>query len=202
MSARPEGGARAERAEATRAELLRVARELFAERGYGAVGTEEIVRRAQVTRGALYHHFRDKRDLFRAVHEGLERGLVEEITRRIAGIEDPIELLQAATRAFLDACTDPAMIQIALVDAPNVLGWSEWREIDARYGLGLTTMGLQLAMDSGAMRREDTRVLGHLVLGALGEAAMLIGHADDPKAARAEVEGPLLALLDGLRTPP
>ena len=191
---------RAERAEATRATLVRVARELFSEHGYGGVGTEEIVGRARVTRGALYHHFRDKRDLFRSVHEELEKGLVDEITAQIAGIEDPIELLEAATRAFLDACTDPAMIQIALVDAPNVLGWSEWREIDAKYGLGLTTMGLQLAMDSGAMRRQDTRVLGHLVLGALGEAAMLIGHADDPRAARAEVEGPLLALLDGLRS--
>ena len=176
-----------------------MARELFAERGYGGVGTEEIVRRARVTRGALYHHFRDKRDLFRAVHEGLEQGLVEEITGQIAGIEDPIELLQAATRAFLDACTEPAMIQIALVDAPNVLGWTEWRAIDARYGLGLTTMGLQLAMDAGAIPRQDTRVLGHLLLGTLGEAAMLIGHSEDPRAARAEVEGPLLSLLDALR---
>jgi AcrR family transcriptional regulator len=199
MSARPEGGVRAERAEATRGELVRVARELFSDRGYGAVGTEEIVRRARVTR-ALYHHFRDKRDLFRAVHEELEQGLVEQITGQIAGIEDPIELLEQATRAFLDACTDPAMIQIALVDAPNVLGWDEWREIDAKYGLGLTTMGLQLAMDSGALRRQDTRVLGHLVLGALGEAAMLIGHSDDPEKAREEVEGPLLSILEGLRS--
>ena len=192
---------RAERAEATRAELLRVARELFAERGYAAVGTEEIVRRAEVTRGALYHHFRDKRDLFRAVHEDLEQALVEGITAQIAVVEYPIELLRTATRAFLDACTDPAMIQIALVDAPNVLGWSEWREIDAKYGLGLTRMGLDLAMEAGAIRRQDSRVLGHLLLGTLGEAAMLIGHAEDPKAARAEVEGPLLALLDALREP-
>ena len=190
----------AEEAAETRKAILAAARALFAERGYAGVATDDIVEAASVTRGALYHHYRDKRDLFRAVHEGLEQGLVEEITAQIAGIEDPIELLQAATRAFLDACTDPAMIQIALVDAPNVLGWSEWREIDARYGLGLTTMGLQLAMDSGAMRRQDTRVLGHLMLGALGEAAMLIGNADDPRAARAEVEGPLLSLLDGLRS--
>jgi AcrR family transcriptional regulator len=200
MSARPEGGVRAERAEVTRGELMRVARELFAQRGYGGVGTEEIVRRARVTRGALYHHFRDKRDLFRAVHEELEQGLVETITAQIAGIEDPIELLETATRAFLDACTDRAMIQIALVDAPNVLGWSEWREIDAKHGLGLTTAGLDLAMQAGAIRRQDTRVLGHLVLGALGEAAMLIGHSDNPGAAREEVEGPLLSLLQGLRT--
>src|ERR671922_1674567 len=80
---------KAEQAEATRAKLVGVARELFAERGYAGVGTEEIVRRAQVTRGALYHHFRDKKDLFRAVHEELERDLVSSIGEEIAGVEDP-----------------------------------------------------------------------------------------------------------------
>ena len=190
---------RTERAEATRAELLRVARELFAERGYAAVGTEEIVRRARVTRGALYHHFADKQDLFRAVHEELEGELMTGIGEKIAGIEDPIELLETGLRAFLDGCTDRAFIQIALVDAPAVLGWAEWREVDARYGLGLVQFGLQNAMDAGALRRVDLRPFSHLMLGALGEAAFLIAHADDPEAARDEVEGPLLAILDGLR---
>jgi AcrR family transcriptional regulator len=190
---------KAERAEATRAELIRVARDLFAERGYAGVGTEEIVRTAQVTRGALYHHFRDKRDLFRAVHEQQEQDLVERIGSQMQGVEDPVELLRAGMRAFLDACTEPTVIRITLVDAPTVLGWAEWREIDARHGLGLVTAGLQGAMDAGALRRQEIRPLAHLMLGALGEAAMLIAHADDPKAERDEVEGPLLSLLEGLR---
>src|SRR5688572_15051877 len=120
------------RGEATRAELIRAARALFAERGYAGVGTEEIVAGAAVTRGALYHHFSDKRDLFRAVHEELEQELVASIGDRIAGIEDPWELIVTGVRAFLDACTDPALRRIALLDAPAVLGWEEWREIDAR----------------------------------------------------------------------
>src|SRR3954471_19827939 len=103
-----------DRSESTRAKLVSVARELFAKRGYAAVGTEEIVRRAKVTRGALYHHFEDKRDLFRAVHEQVEQELVEGIGERMRGVEDPMELLNAGLRAFLDACTDPAVIQIAL----------------------------------------------------------------------------------------
>jgi len=176
-----------------------VARELFAERGYAGVGTEEIVRRASVTRGALYHHFEDKRDLFRAVHEGLEQGLVAGIGERIAGIQDPYELLVTGLRAYLDACTDPALIQIALIDAPGVLGWAEWREVDARYGLGLVQFGLQNAMEAGVIREVDLRPFSHLMLGALGEAAFLIAYSDDPVAARDEVEGPLLALLEGLR---
>jgi AcrR family transcriptional regulator len=191
---------RAERARDTRAALVRAGRELFAERGYAAVGTEELVARAGVTRGALYHHFRDKRDLFRAVYEQLEQEAVEASARDMAGIEDPVELLRAGVRSYLDACLDPAMRQIALLDAPAVLGWQEWREIGSRYALGLVVFGLQNAMDRGALRRADVKPLAHVMLGALGEAAMLIANAPDPAATRQEVEGPLLTLLEGLRT--
>lgn len=195
-----EGRTKAEQAEATRARLLKVARRLFAKRGYAGVGTEEIVRTAKVTRGALYHHFKDKQDLFRAVHEQLEQELVESLGERIAGIQDARELLATGVRSFLDACTDPALAQISLLDAPSVLGWAEWREVDARYGMGLVKLGLEAAMQQGVMPRQDPDPLAHLMLAALGEAALLIAHADDPQAARRDVEPPLMALLDGLQT--
>jgi AcrR family transcriptional regulator len=187
------------RGKATRGALIDAARELFAERGYAAVGTEQIVARGGVTRGALYHHFRDKKDLFRAVHEQLEEGLVASVGERIAGIDDPWELLVTGLRAFLDACTDPALMRISLLDAPGVLGWAEWREIDARHGLGLVSFGLRNAMDRGLFREQDVRPLAHLLIGAMTEAAMVIANASDHEAARREVEPPLLALLDGLR---
>ena len=187
------------RGDATRVALLRVGRELFAERGFAAVGTEEIVARAGVTRGALYHHFADKRDLFRAVHEELEQRLVADIGTRIGGIDDPWELMVAGVRAFLDSCTDPAVMRIALLDAPAVLGWDEWREIDARYGLGLVSFALQNAMDRGVLRPRPVRPLAHLLMGAMTEAAMVIANGGDPATARDEVEAPLLALLEGLR---
>lgn len=190
---------RAEQAAGTRSELMRTARELFAERGYAGVGTEEIVARAGVTRGALYHHFEDKKDLFRAVHEELERDLVASIGEQIAGIDDPWELLVTGVRGFLDACTEPALMRIALIDAPVVLGWEEWRDIDTRYGLGLVSFGLQNAMDRGLFRRQAVRPLAHLLVGSMTEAAMMIAHAPDHEAARREVEGPLLAILEGLR---
>jgi AcrR family transcriptional regulator len=186
------------RGAATRAALLRVGRELFAERGYADVGTEEIVARAGVTRGALYHHFADKRDLFRAVHEELEQALVADIAERIGGIDDPWELIVTGVRAFLDACTDPAIMRISLMDAPAVLGWAEWREIDARYGLGLVSFGLQNAIDRGVLAPRPVRPLAHLLMGAMAEAAMVIANADDPAAAREEVEPPLIALVEGL----
>ena len=190
--------ARPARGDATRDALLRVGRRLFAERGFAGVGTEEIVAEAGVTRGALYHHFADKRDLFRAVHEQLEQALVADIGERIGGIEDPWELIVTGVRAFLDSCTDPAVRRIALLDAPAVLGWAEWREIDARYGLGLIGFGLQNAMDRGVLAQRPVRPLAHLLMGAMAEAAMVIANAEDPAAARDEVEAPLLALVEGL----
>lgn len=187
------------RGDATWAALVAAARELFAEHGYAAVGTEEIVARAGVTRGALYHHFADKRDLFRVVHEQLEAELVVSIGERMAGIEDPWELLVTGLRAFLDACTDRALIRIALLDSPVVLGWAEWREIDARYGLGLVSFGLENGMQHGLFARQEVRPLAHLLIGAMTEAALMIANAADHEAARREVEPPLIALLAGLR---
>jgi AcrR family transcriptional regulator len=186
---------------ATRAELMHVARALFAERGYAGVGTEEIVARSNVTRGALYHHFADKKALFRAVHEQLEQELVAQVGEQIAGIEDPWELAVTGVRAFLDACeNDHALRQIALIDAPAVLGWEEWREIDARYGLGLVTFGLRNGMDAGVFRERDVTPLAHLLIGAMTEAALMVANAADPDAARREAEPALLALLEGLRS--
>src|SRR5438093_11516020 len=93
----------AARSQATRVKLIAAARELFAQRGYAAVGTEEIVRAAGVTRGALYHHFAGKRELFVAVYEQVEQQLVEEIAKSaLAGAADPLQVLRAGAQAFLD----------------------------------------------------------------------------------------------------
>jgi len=190
---------RADRSEATRAKLVAAARELFREHGYGGVGTEEVVRRADVTRGALYHHFADKRDLFRAVHEQVEAETIAAIAAEMESAETPYALLETGIRSFLDVCTDPAVTRITLIDAPSVLGWAEWREIDMRHGLGLVVAGLQGAIDAGALAPRPVVPLAHLLVGAMGEAGMMIANADDPEAARAEVEPALLGLLEALR---
>ena len=196
---RAERRANAERSAATRGALIGVARELFTEKGYTDVGTEEIVRKAKVTRGALYHHFSDKRALFRAVHEQVEEEMVGAIAAAADGVTDPVELLQAASRKFLDLCTDPNWTRIPLIDAPSVLGWREWRAVDMRYGLGLATAALTAAMDAGAIASAPVRPLAHILLAAMGEAGLMIATADDPGAERAEVEPTLRALIEGLR---
>jgi len=192
-------GRREAEAQATRDALIRAALELFTKSGYASVGTEEIVARARVTRGALYHHFADKRDLFRAVFERVEGELMERIGASMEATDDPWELLLAGVRSFLDACEEPAVKQISLTDAPSVLGWQEWREIDNRYGLGLTRAGLQGAVDAGVLRPIAVEPMAHLFVAALSEAAFVIAHADRPRKARAEVEDALLQLVEGLR---
>src|ERR671910_953761 len=127
---------KAAQGEATRAQLIATARSLFGERGYASVGTEEIVRRAGVTRGALYHHFEGKADLFRAVFEQMEEELARRFATEALSNDDPYEALGAGVELFLDVCMEPEVQRIALLDAPSVLGWELWREIEARYSLG------------------------------------------------------------------
>jgi AcrR family transcriptional regulator len=190
----------AQNAAATRAALLRVARKLFTERGYTETATEEVVRRARVTRGALYHHFRDKQDLFKAVLEQEQVSLAASIKAVAARQADPWRSLIAGCHAFLDACIDPAVRQILLIDGPAVLGWQECHETDAIYYLDNVKMAIQAAIDQKIIAPQPVDALGRLLLGALDEAAMLIANAEDKKAARCDVTAVIDNLLGGIRS--
>jgi AcrR family transcriptional regulator len=188
----------AERTEATRAALIDAARRLFTERGYDAVGSEEVVRAAGVTRGALYHHFGGKPGLLEAAYERLEAESTERVARIVLGSggDSPLAAMRTGIEAFLDECAEPELRQIALHDAPAVLGWERWREIGAAHGLGLLEASLTAAIEAGEIRGDlPVKPLAHLLLGALDEAAMLIARCDDPDS-RAEVTVVLLALLE------
>jgi AcrR family transcriptional regulator len=189
----------AERAQKTRQALIEAARPLFAARGFGYVGTEEIVRAAGLTRGALYHHFNDKEDLFRAVYEDVERMLVERIATQAFATADPLEALRAGALAFIDACEDPAVQRITLIDAPSVLGWQQWREIGLRYGLGLVQRTLEAAMNAELIERQPVVALAHLLLGSLDEAAMLVARAHDGGKTKREVSVAIERFIESLR---
>lgn len=188
-----------ENTEATRKALLKVARKLFAERGYSDTATEEVVRRARVTRGALYHHFRDKQDLFKAVLHEEEQRLAGAIAVVAIKHRDPWRRLLVGSQAFLDACVDPAVQQIVLIDAPAVLGWAGFREIDEAYFMGALKATLLEAMESGAIVSQPVDPLAHILFGATHEAAMLIAHADDESKARDEASAAIARVLAGLR---
>jgi AcrR family transcriptional regulator len=189
------------RSEATSQRLVAAARTLFAERGYAGVGTEEIVHAAGVTRGALYHQFRDKADLFAAVAETAQAEVAHRITSgaETDGPVDPMTALYAGVRRFLEACADPAVERILLLDGPAVLGWQAWRDLADSYGLGLLQHGLQAAMDAGAIAPQPVAPLAHVLIGALDECALYVARAADPAAARQQCTAILQQLLDGLR---
>jgi len=189
-----------ERRAATSAALIAGARRLFGERGFAAVSIEEIADEAGVTRGALYHHFDDKRALFRAVFEDVERGLVPMMTTAASPEKDAWKNLLAGCSAFLDACLQRDVQQIVLIDGPSVLGWDEWRAIEDDYGLALVSAGLKAVMAAGFIRQQPVAPLAHILLAAINEAGLVIARAPDVAAARAEVGSTLEGLLEGLRT--
>ncbi len=188
------------RSAATRAALIQAARSLFAERGFAGVGTETIVRAAGVTRGALYHHFTDKTELFAAVYETIENDIAERIGKRIAleGTADPIEIMTLGAHIWLDVCAEPEVQQIVLLDGPAVLGWERWREIGMRYGMGLVEAVLGQAIEVGRIPPQPINPLAHILVGALDEAAIYIARADDPAEASEQMRAVLGRLIAGI----
>lgn len=199
MSGRPARRTQSERREATRAALIAAGRELFATRGYADVGTGEIVAAAGVTRGALYHHFDGKRGLFKAVFEAVEAELVERFPIESLAGSDPHGALRTGISEFLELSLDRELQQITLLDAPAVLGWEEWHEVQVRYGLGLITAGVNAAVDAGQITGLPPSELANALLGALVEAALYVSRSEDQRAATERMRAVLEALLDGLR---
>jgi AcrR family transcriptional regulator len=192
----------AQRSEATRRELMRVARELYTEKGFSEATLDEVAERTGVTKGALYHHFRDKKELFRAVFEQLDAEMCEKIIAAAATAGDDVwEQMRRGVQAFLEAAADPSLQRVCLIDGPSVLGWQTWRELDDKYGYALTRGILEAAMDAGVIRRRPVEPLARIMLAALSEAALQIARADDPKKAMDEMSSTLWALVESLRVP-
>jgi AcrR family transcriptional regulator len=187
-----------ERSKATIGELVRAGRSLFAERGFAGTSIEDIVRAAGVTRGALYHHFADKTELFRAVLEEEERELVRASAEAAARKRGAWRKVEAGCDAFLDACLDKGVQQILVTDAPAVLGWDTVREIEFGYWLSTLTRSIEKAMAEGTLARRPAEPLAHLIFGALCEGSYVIAGASDQRAAMHEVRGELRRLLRSL----
>ena len=195
---------KAEQSEATRTALLQAARELFTERGYADTGTEDIAQRAGVTRGALYYQFRDKPGLFRAVLEDLNLNISTQVVSAMqANQEEPGDLwdllVNAGREVYLDACLDPAVQRIVLIEAATVLGWEEKRAEDEKYGLGIIRGMIYALLEARLIAPQPVEPLAHLVLSAITDAAMYIARADDIPAARKEMGASLERLFSGLR---
>ena len=182
----------------TRRALIRAARRLFNERGYGATSLDAVCRRARVTKGALYHHFDNKKELFVAVLEQVESEFVQAGAHAADPAADIREKLQAAAVTFLDACAKSDSRRIVL-EAPAALGWRECRDLEARYVVDRLGAALETAAADGTVQSDQPRILARLLVALFNEAATVVAEADDPQGARQAVVKELGALIDGLR---
>ncbi len=195
---------KAEQSAFTRKVLLQVARELFTERGYAHTTTQEIVERAGVTRGALYYHFHDKIDIFRAVFEDLSLSVVAQVASAVQAAQGEQgdlwdQFVRVATAAYLDISLDPAVQRIMLIDAVSILGWEEKNALDEKHVVDFVRGLFQELMNAGLIAPQPIQPTVHLIISAGREAALYIARADDMPTARKEMGASLERLFDGLR---
>ena len=171
------------RGEATRGQLIAIARRLFADRGYEDTSIEAVLKEAGVSRGSLYHHFASKEALFEAVAEDVETSVGEQTLAAAAGSDGPVAALRAGFLAWIRLAGDPVVRRILLIDAPSVLGWERWRSMEEDHALGLIRAVLQVIAEEGKLRPELVGTLAHVLLASVNEVALLVARSQDQEAA-------------------
>lgn len=174
---------RSEKGLATRDRIVGAATRLFTAAGYEGTSIEDLLGELQISRGALYHHFNGKDELFEAVLERVEADIAQVTRDATAGISDPVIALRTGVDAFLRMARDETVKRIVLIDAPAVLGWEKWREIDARHGFGLMKASLKAAAKKKRLRAELIEIYAHILLAGVMETALVIARADDSEKA-------------------
>lgn len=177
----------AQRRAATRAALLTAARELFSEHGYHGCSIDTILTRAESSKGAFYHHFRDKAEVLEALLTEFEEEGVRRAKQWSAHITSPLEIIRVSAHNLLAWCTDPYVRQVVLTDALSVLGFVRWHQIDDRYTLDVLDRLLQRGIEVGDVRPlPSTRMMARLINAATNEAALFVANAVDVEASRDE----------------
>jgi len=189
----------ADRRAATQAAILKAARKLFGDDGFDATTMDDIAASARVAKGAVYHHFKTKEDVFEAVFELASHDLVAELDAAARAEKDALVAMAAGVQHYLAACSKGPTGQIILRDGPAVLGWERWREIDAKHFGGKVPRGLEAAMARGLIARQPVEPLARLLLGAMTEAAVACASASDIRKAGAEYSRAFRSLLEAMR---
>ncbi len=194
-------GRRDRNALGTHAALIAAGRRAFSTVGFAEASLDEIVARAGVTTGAVYHHFDNKKGLFRAVAESIEQEILDSVKACLEAASDrpPWEQLEIGLSESLDLCSAPGVARILFSDAPNVIGVREWREIEVEYGFGLLGKSLALLEEAGELRPGSAEVSGKALLGALMEAAHAVAAADDREAVLQLARQTLNSFLSALK---
>ena len=193
---------KSEQSRITTEKLLQVAMQEFSEKGYGGASTEAIVKKAEVTRGALYHHFKNKQDLFLGVFRMAQREIGRRIAKSAALADNPWDELVNGCFGFLEACSEPVLQQIVVIDAPSVLDWNTYREADASIaetGILLLRECLEDLLEKGIIVSLPLEALTHLLSGAMDEAAVWVAQSNQPAEALKDAKETLKKLLEGIR---
>ena len=188
---------RERQAEATRELLVSIARERFTEQGYAATSIEDIVQRAGVAKGALYHHFSGKDALFRAVYEAVLAEVVSAVTAAALAVQEPWAGVRAGLSAFLDACLEPAFRRIVVLESVSVLQPEVREEGIEHVELPMLQTVLTPLAASNVLPGVAVEPLAHVALGGLYGAALFIARSPDPGTARRQVAGSLLGAEPG-----
>ncbi|WP_093600712.1 TetR/AcrR family transcriptional regulator [Lentzea waywayandensis] len=190
---------RSEYSESTRQALVDSAVDLFTKRGYAGTSLDEVVKRARVTKGALYHHFSGKQALFEAAFTQVETRSIASLTAVITADGDAWETAVAGLRAYVRKCLEPEYQRIIVHEAPVVMGWERWREAEEQFSFGLLRTAVQLLVDAGEIEEAPVEIMARLLFGALSACASAIASSSDPKRTGREVESAILRVLEGLR---
>ena len=196
------GPRRDDHADDTRRAILAAARQAFARDGYADTSLDAIVAPARLTKGALYHHFKNKAAVLEAVYVEMEEQLAASVTAAALSCSSAWDRMVTAVDAFFTASAEPAYVRIVLRDAPLVLGPRHGREIDLAIGLGLVVELVAAMRDEGVLRPLPIVATARVLLAAASEVAVSMAYADDPELARREGTAVMMALLDGLRVTP
>lgn len=169
---------RIENGRRTVSKLLLVAKQMFGTNGYAETSTSDIVKKAGIARGGLYHHFSSKKEIFRAVCRLTILEIADE-TKFDKTATDGKKHLLDVTRSFLNACLDPQRLQIVMIDAPSVLGMDEFRKLDKEFLTGQLFDYLTYLLESGRIRPINTEIMAHLLAGAANEGVFLIAQSEN-----------------------
>ena len=187
-----------ERRARTRTAIVAAARKRFGEVGFADTTIDGIAAAADVAKGAVYHHFASKEALFASVFEAVSTELVAKVAASARPEADPLDNLVRATRTYFALCADPPVARITLQDAPGVLGYERWRQLDAAHFGGLVSGGLQAAMRAGAIDEQPLAPLANIVLAAIQAAALDCAAQDDFETAAEAYLQSFVAILQGL----
>jgi len=180
--------------------LIQIARAHFTEHGYTNTALESIVQEANITRGAVYHHFRSKKELFRSVLEAVQQEVAERVEHEASFSEDVWQQLYLGCRAFVLAAVEPQNKRIMLIDGPAILGWDVWRAMDANHSMRLLREQLEMMQNQGNFQDVPLDAMTHFLSGALNETSLWLAHESSLRPAALEDTMKVIALfLEGIK---